>query len=454
MFTYLMRPEQRRLRLYLSIAVLLILTVIWLTVIRTPAYAVYINGHKVFYTQKYQNFENAYQQIQDEQFSKYNKFLELKDTINVKRVFVPDTFLLPGELTAEVLDEALNFDLQAVALVVDGETIAYLKDEDTAKQLLKEIETQFAKVEEGETLISVSFNEDVQIVNEEISAQQLFSKEDAYALITMGTTTPEEYTVTEGDSLWLIARRNDLYVNDIKQANNLTGDDLSLGQKLVLTKTKPYINVAALVEGDRNEEIPFDVQVITDSSSSNVRVSQEGEPGEKRVVYQARKVNGQEESRTVVEETILKNAVDKIMVKGTQLQIASRGYAPAGQSAVKGSGNLNWPLYGTITQYFSRGHSGLDVAVPTGTAIKAADAGVVTKASWEGNYGYMVSIDHGNGIVTRYAHCSSLKVRVGQNVSRGEVIAASGSTGRSTGPHLHFEVLSGGVFLNPLSALN
>ncbi|MDR1160005.1 MAG: M23 family metallopeptidase, partial [Syntrophomonadaceae bacterium] len=73
---------------------------------------------------------------------------------------------------------------------------------------------------------------------------------------------------------------------------------------------------------------------------------------------------------------------------------------------------------------------------------------------WEGGYGYMVTIDHGNGIVTRYAHCSSLKVRAGQNVSRGEVIAASGSTGNSTGPHLHFEVLSGGTFVNPLSALN
>lgn len=94
-------------------------------------------------------------------------------------------------------------------------------------------------------------------------------------------------------------------------------------------------------------------------------------------------------------------------------------------------------------------HTGVDIAANKGVAIKAAKGGVVKKAGYYGGYGYMVSIRHDNGYVTRYAHCSALRVKVGMMVSEGDVIGLVGSTGRSTGNHLHFEVLCGGKFLNP-----
>ena len=128
--------------------------------------------------------------------------------------------------------------------------------------------------------------------------------------------------------------------------------------------------------------------------------------------------------------------------------VASRG------GSVVGSGNLSWPINGSITQYFKgSAHTGIDIAGSTGAPIRAADSGIVTFAGYQGGYGKFVIINHGNGLVTRYAHCSSINVSPGESVTRGATIATRGSTGRSTGPHLHFEVLVNGSFANPMSYL-
>lgn len=101
-----------------------------------------------------------------------------------------------------------------------------------------------------------------------------------------------------------------------------------------------------------------------------------------------------------------------------------------------------------------KGHGGMDLAVPTGTPIRAALGGTVTVSKYNaGGYGYYVMIDHGNGLTTLYGHCSQLLARVGQTVQAGDIIALSGSTGRSTGPHLHFEVRVNGERTNPRAYL-
>ena len=101
-----------------------------------------------------------------------------------------------------------------------------------------------------------------------------------------------------------------------------------------------------------------------------------------------------------------------------------------------------------------KGHTGMDLAVPTGTPIRAALSGTVTVSKYNaGGYGYYVMIDHGNGLTTLYGHCSQLLARVGQTVQAGDIIALSGSTGRSTGPHLHFEVRVNGERTNPRAYL-
>lgn len=102
----------------------------------------------------------------------------------------------------------------------------------------------------------------------------------------------------------------------------------------------------------------------------------------------------------------------------------------------------------------TRGHSGMDLSVPTGTPVRAALPGTVTVSAYnEGGYGYYVMIDHGGGMETLYGHCSQLLARAGQTVQAGDVIALSGSTGRSTGPHLHFEVRINGERTDPRAYL-
>lgn len=101
--------------------------------------------------------------------------------------------------------------------------------------------------------------------------------------------------------------------------------------------------------------------------------------------------------------------------------------------------------------HISRPHEGIDVAAPMGAPIIAPASGVVTKVAYETGYGNTLEIDHGNGIVTRYAHCSRIDVRSGQRVTRGQRIAAVGSTGLATGPHLHYEIHINGKVVNPLT---
>ncbi len=112
-----------------------------------------------------------------------------------------------------------------------------------------------------------------------------------------------------------------------------------------------------------------------------------------------------------------------------------------------------WPLEvkGVITSYWGdgRNHKGIDIAAPAGTEIHAVFDGVVTFAGWCNDYGYNVIIDHGNGVQTRYAHSRKLHVKVGDKVSKGEFIAEVGTTGQSTGNHVHFEVIINGTRVNP-----
>lgn len=96
-------------------------------------------------------------------------------------------------------------------------------------------------------------------------------------------------------------------------------------------------------------------------------------------------------------------------------------------------------------------HAGVDMSVPPGTPVRAPADGVVSFAGWDEMYGKLVSIDHGYGVLTRFAHNSQIYVQVGQKVSKYDVISASGSTGRSTGPHLHYEVRVNGVPVNPMN---
>lgn len=127
-----------------------------------------------------------------------------------------------------------------------------------------------------------------------------------------------------------------------------------------------------------------------------------------------------------------------------------------GYGTIYGGGALLIPTAGNLTQGFRRGHYGIDIANRSLSSIHAAESGKIIKAKysgWNGGYGHHVIIDHGNGIQTLYAHLSDVYVQPGQMIDRGEAIARMGNTGRSSGPHLHFEVINQGRKSNPWNYL-
>ena len=159
--------------------------------------------------------------------------------------------------------------------------------------------------------------------------------------------------------------------------------------------------------------------------------------------------------------------IDKLVAELEAQRAAEAAAAAAAAGGGSGGGSANasgsflWPVasYVYVSSRFglrvhpitgkTKSHTGIDIASNQGTAVYASDGGTVTLAGWNGGYGNCIMIDHGNGYVTLYGHLSSISVSVGQTVSQGATIGAVGSTGNSTGPHLHFEVLKNGTRIDP-----
>jgi len=159
----------------------------------------------------------------------------------------------------------------------------------------------------------------------------------------------------------------------------------------------------------------------------------------------------EEEERAAYEKKIIEE-------RNKRLALSRRAYASSYQTSYQGgyqgtySGSLIVPISSRgISQYFGYGHSGIDYMANPGTPVMAASSGrvIIISSGWSGGYGNQVAIDHGGGRVTRYAHLSSFNVYAGQYVAQGRVIAYSGNTGRSSGPHLHFELIVNGRPVSP-----
>lgn len=146
-----------------------------------------------------------------------------------------------------------------------------------------------------------------------------------------------------------------------------------------------------------------------------------------------------------------------IMVPGGSKPIVVKKIAYSSttpSNAIKGTSNFQWPTAACISQFYWARHPGIDLANSKGTAVVASDAGYVEFVGWDNSgYGNMILMNHGNGAITRYAHLSAFAVEAGASVKKGQLIGRVGSTGRSTGPHLHFELIVNGVHRNPVGIL-
>lgn len=184
---------------------------------------------------------------------------------------------------------------------------------------------------------------------------------------------------------------------------------------------------------------------------------------DKAVAEQA--YNEYQQSSQAIAEMLRQRAADRAAQAAAAAAQASSGGCGGSDyyQPVSGSGAMIWPVNGVVTSPYGYRthpifgttiyHSGIDIGVDYGTPVHAADGGVVVEAGWISGYGYAVIIDHGNGLSTLYGHNQELAVSEGQSVSQGQVIAYAGSTGNSTGPHVHFEVRANGDPVDPSAYL-
>ncbi|MFH1112156.1 MAG: peptidoglycan DD-metalloendopeptidase family protein [Patescibacteria group bacterium] len=240
----------------------------------------------------------------------------------------------------------------------------------------------------------------------------------------------EDYIVESTDTLSSIAAKFGVSLATLLWENRLTERSvLRIGQKLTILPTSGVSH--RIAKGDTLSRIAsrYGVSVDKIKEFNNIEGSLVvGQviviPGGKPYIPPAPK--------PTTPKTLLANLAPSNLDAGTKLM---------------------WPAATRrISQYFSWRHGGIDLANSTGTPIYAAEEGVVQAAGWNrGGYGYYVTIDHGQGLRTLYGHASKLLVSAGERVARGQLIALIGSTGRSTGPHLHFEVIIQGRRANPLT---
>lgn len=245
-----------------------------------------------------------------------------------------------------------------------------------------------------------------------------------------------EYKVESGDTLSSIAQKFGISTDTIKWANDLTSDSIKPGQTL---KILPVTGIAYTVKsGDTIESVAkkfsAEQQPILDFPFNDIPDDLSLKVGQLLIVPDG---------------TPPQAPAPKPRPQYTAQGPSSQAYsAPGGAQFI-------WPTTGILTQYFSWYHPGIDVADRSAPGIAALDGGTVIVAGWVDNTGYgnRVVIDHGNGYTSLYAHMSNIYVSVGQVVSRGQLIGQMGSTGRSTGTHLHLEIRYKGVALNPLGIL-
>ncbi len=248
------------------------------------------------------------------------------------------------------------------------------------------------------------------------------------------------HTVEDGETLSSIATRYGLQVDTILWENDLTAQStLKPGQQLRVLPVDGIRHKVARGEtiysiGKKYGLDDSQVQVIVDYPFNEFR-------------------NNETFELAIGQQLMVPDGAKPNVVRTAPARTAVAFTPDAG--AVSATGSFVWPAQGGISQGYRFYHRAIDISNRGGGPILAADSGVVTVAGWIDNSGYgnRVMVDHGNGFVTLYAHLSVIQVQPGQRVSRGSLLGQMGSTGRSTGTHLHFEIRQGGVLLNPLTYL-
>lgn len=425
------------------------------------AYFTYYNGHNIGLVKDKNHIKGILDEIQEEFEKKFNMETKLEVDIKFEEIYVDKRFLSSVDTLEDIIRSNIEAKVKAAIIEVDGQRMAILQDQKTAQSILDSLQQPYKERAEelGIELLEIGFEENVVIKDAYVEYNQLEDLDKVLERFTEGETEEQIYIVEEGDNVWTIARKHNITVEQILEANAPMeeSDILQIGQELKLNVPQLPLNIYTVEKVKYTETIPFETETRkTDSLYTNqTKVSQQGQNGEKEIIDKVYRRNGVEKDREKISETIIKEPVKKIVLQGTKKPVKG---VPSSRGGSSSSGSMSWPTRGTLSSRYGRRwgrmHNGIDIAGPKGTPVYAADSGTVTYSAYNsGGYGNLIKVSHGSGIVTYYAHLSKRVVSKGQYVKKGQLIGYMGSTGRSTGSHLHFEVRVNGSPRNPLNYL-
>lgn len=398
----------------------------------------------------------------------YNDF-SVNASTNVK--IIPEQVFSKETNDSETLtkfEQTVVVQTPAFAFMVDNKPVVYVKDVDDYEEVIRLLKLQYVSPQElenwnanqqsinnlptlqsGEARIStISFKQEVSGVTKKVTPNEIMSPEDAVKFLMTGSIKEEQYQVQSGDVLGSIAKVHNLTTAELLALNPEIKADtvLQIGQALHVTVAKPFVTIDVEQEKKITDTIPFEKVIEEDPTmlKGESITKQQGVEGKKETTYLITSENGIRTSKTPLEEKIIQEPTPQIEIVGTKI-ISSHG-----------TGTFTWPAVGgyissNMGKRWGSQHRGIDIARPSNYNILASDNGVVTATGFSGSYGNRIVINHNNGYTTLYAHLSSISVEVGQVVEKGSVIGIMGSTGNSTGTHLHFELEKNGVLENPLA---
>ena len=346
-----------------------------------------------------------------------------------------------GELVKNEIVSDLDGLVFGYGIYVDGNEVAALTSEEEAESLVNELLNSY-KTETNE----VSFVNKIEVAGTRVRDSLLMDRASAAGILTGSREEAVVHTVCEGETFSQIAENYNISSETLMSNNSgIVPEKLQIGQKLTVTAPVPLVSVKTVEQITVTEKVPYEVTEQQDSSMyKGIRkVIKSGVQGEKNVVYNVTKVNNNIKEKTKVDEAYISYPVTEVVAVGTKIKPKETP-----------TGKFIRPYYGSITSRYGsrwgRNHNGIDYGGSVGDPVKAADGGTVKFAGWNsGGYGNLVIINHGNGKETYYAHLSAVGVKAGQKVAQGAVIGKLGNTGRSTGPHLHFEIRINGRPVNP-----
>lgn len=361
---------------------------------------------------------------------------------------------LPEENIISVVSENTGAELvEACGIYVDNEFVGAVVNAD---QIEDELDLVLKDYKDDDSVIEVDYAVETEMKQGVYRSAALVSEEVMTDYLTGEKEIVKEYTANDGDTPEKLADDFGMTVEEVKELNpemkQLKKGKLEKG-KHVMVKEKVSV-LPVKYTCSVTEEETLDYEVIMENSgnylSGDEAVMETGEIGKRINQYEVTYIDGNEISRKLKKSETILEPVEETDDYDEGLYSES---IPDTEEVYYASGSFIWPVNGGyVSDPFmsDRNHKGMDIAADGGTDIYASDSGTVIEAGWnDGGYGNFVVIDHENGYITLYGHASEVYVESGQRVSAGDVIAAVGTTGDSTGNHCHFEVICNGNYLNP-----